>query len=68
MAKRVNAKWATVVPGDFERALPMGIQTGNVIEALRTCAEILEPHGLIMVLEPLAIPLTYSCAIRTKPI
>lgn len=53
-AKRVNAKWVTVVPGDFERALPIGIQTGNVIEALRRGADILEPHGLIMVLEPLS--------------
>jgi len=54
VAKRVNAKWVTVVPGDFERNLPIGIQTGNVIEALRKGAEILEPHGLIMVLEPLS--------------
>ncbi len=54
VAKRVNAKWVTVVPGDFERVLPIGIQTGNVIEALRRGADILEPHGLIMVLEPLS--------------
>jgi hydroxypyruvate isomerase len=54
VAKRVNAKWATVVPGDFERHLPIGIQTGNVIEALKKGAAILEPHGLIMVLEPLS--------------
>jgi len=54
VAKRVNAKWATVVPGDFERHLPIGIQTTNVVEALRKGAEILEPHGIIMVLEPLS--------------
>lgn len=54
VAKRVGAKWATVVPGYFERNLPMGVQTGNVIEALKRGAEILEPHGLIMVLEPLS--------------
>jgi len=54
VAKRVNAKWATVVPGDFERRLPIGIQTTNVVEALRKGAEILEPHGIIMVLEPLS--------------
>ena len=53
-AKRVNAKWMTVVPGFFERNLPMGIQTANVIEALRKGAEIFEPHGLVMVLEPLS--------------
>lgn len=54
VAKRVNAKWITVVPGDFERKLPIDIQTANVIETLRKGAEILEPHGLIMVLEPLS--------------
>ncbi|QRR02012.1 hydroxypyruvate isomerase family protein [Dyadobacter sandarakinus] len=53
-AKRVNAKWMTVVPGDFERNLPIGVQTGNVIDALRRGAEILEPNGLVMVLEPLS--------------
>src|SRR5215210_4473920 len=35
VGKRVNAKWATVVPGYFERKLPMDIQTANVIEGLR---------------------------------
>ncbi len=54
VAKRVNAKWMTVVPGSFERNLPIGIQNANVIEALRRGAEILEPHGLVMVLEPLS--------------
>ena len=54
VAKRVNAKWMTVVPGGFERRLPIGIQDANVIEALRRGAEILEPHGLTMVLEPLS--------------
>jgi len=54
VAKRVNAKWMTVVPGDFERNLPIGVQTGHVIDALRRGAEILEPHGLVMVLEPLS--------------
>jgi hydroxypyruvate isomerase len=53
-AKRVNAKWMTVVPGAFERRLPIGIQDANVIDALRRGAEILEPHGLTMVLEPLS--------------
>jgi hydroxypyruvate isomerase len=54
VAKRVNAKWMTVVPGYFERNLPIGIQTGHVIDALKKGAEILEPHGLTMVLEPLS--------------
>jgi hydroxypyruvate isomerase len=54
VAKRVNAKWATVVPGYFERKLPIGIQTGHVIDVLRAGAAILEPAGLTMVLEPLS--------------
>jgi hydroxypyruvate isomerase len=54
VAKRVNAKWMTVVPGYFERDLPLGIQTAHVIEALRRGAELFEPEGLVMVLEPLS--------------
>ncbi|MDP4285051.1 MAG: TIM barrel protein [Bacteroidota bacterium] len=54
IAKRTNAKWVNVVPGDFERHLPIGIQTANVIESLRRGVEILEPHGLIIILEPLS--------------
>jgi hydroxypyruvate isomerase len=54
VGKRVNAKWATVVPGYFERKLPIGIQTGNVIDILRAGAAILEPANLVMVLEPLS--------------
>ena len=54
VSKRVNGKLTTMVPGDFARELPMGIQTANVIQSLRKGAEILEPHGLVMVLEPLS--------------
>lgn len=54
IAKRVNAKWVTVVPGDYERRLPIGIQTANVIDGLKRGAEIFEPHGITMVLEPLS--------------
>lgn len=53
-AKRVNTKFTTVVPGDFERSLPIGIQTGHVIDALRRGADILAPAGITMVLEPLS--------------
>jgi hydroxypyruvate isomerase len=54
IAKRTHARWVNVVPGDFTRALPLGIQTAHVIEALRRGVEILEPHGLVIVLEPLS--------------
>ena len=53
VAKRVNATWMTVVPGHLDLNLSMGYQTANVIESLKRAAEILEPHGLVMVLEPL---------------
>ncbi|TYP96940.1 hydroxypyruvate isomerase [Sphingobacterium allocomposti] len=54
VAKRVNARWVTVVPGDYQRNLPLGVQTANIIEALKRGAEIFEPHGITMVLEPLS--------------
>jgi hydroxypyruvate isomerase len=53
VAKRVNATWMTVVPGHVDARLDMDYQTANVVEALKRAAAILEPHGLIMVLEPL---------------
>lgn len=54
VAKRVGSKLVTVVPGDFARDLPIGVQTGNVIEALKKGTAILEANGIIMVLEPLS--------------
>jgi hydroxypyruvate isomerase len=53
VAKRVNARWMTVVPGHVDLRRDMGYQTRNVIEALKRASEILEPHDLTMVLEPL---------------
>lgn len=53
VARRVNAKWVTVVPGHVDLKQEMGFQTAHVIDTLRRAAEILEPHGIAMVLEPL---------------
>lgn len=53
VAKRVNATWMTVVPGHIDLKLKPEYQTTNVIESLKRAAEILEPHNLVMVLEPL---------------
>lgn len=53
VAKRLNAKWMTVVPGFIDRKLPMDIQTGRIVDIMRRAAEIMEPHGLVMVMEPL---------------
>ncbi len=66
VAKRTNVKWMTVVPGSVDQQgnsenwnryggprLAEGYQTANVIELLKRCSAILEPHDLVMVLEPL---------------
>ena len=53
VAKRLNAKWMTVVPGFLDRRLPVEIQTGRIVDTMRRAAEIVEPHGLVMVMEPL---------------
>lgn len=67
VAKRVGAKWFTVVPGSVDQQhvdakkwnkyggprLAEGYQTANVIDMLRRCVEVIEPHELVMVLEPL---------------
>ncbi len=53
VAKRCKAKWMTVVPGHLDLRLNKDYQTAHVVESLKRAAEILEPHGLIMVLEPL---------------
>jgi hydroxypyruvate isomerase len=53
VARRVNAKWMTVVTGHVDTRLDMDFQTANVVEALKRAAAVLEPHDLIMVLEPL---------------
>ncbi len=52
-AKRVNAKWMTVVPGPYDLRLAWDYQTANVVDCLKVMAEVFEPHGLVMVLEPL---------------
>ena len=57
VAKRCGFKWMTVVPGNVDESprsrLEMGYQTANVVELLKRCSAIFEPHNLVMVLEPL---------------
>jgi hydroxypyruvate isomerase len=53
VAQRVNAKWMVVVPGHVDRRLDMSYQTANVTEALKRAAAVLEPYGLVMVIETL---------------
>ena len=53
VAKRVNAKWCTVVPGAYDLRQEYDYQMANTIDNLKACAEVCEPSGLVMVLEPL---------------
>ena len=53
VARRCNAKHMTVVPGFVQLRLEPFYQMANVVETLKQGAAILEPHDLVMVLEPL---------------
>ena len=53
VARRVNARWLTVVPGKRDPRIPLGYQTAYAVDVLRRACDVLEPHGLVMVLEPL---------------
>lgn len=53
VAKRVDATWMTVVPGHVDLRLRKEFQTAHVVETLKRASALLEPHGLVMVLEPL---------------
>ncbi len=47
VAKRVNAKWSTVVPGNVTQKLEFDYQTANCIENLKVMAGVCEPSGQI---------------------
>jgi hydroxypyruvate isomerase len=55
VAKRVGAKWMTSLVGNQDPKLPRGYQFANVLDCLRRASDLLEPHGLVMVFEPLNI-------------
>ena len=49
VAKRVNAKWMTVVPGRVDLRQNMAYQTAHVVESLKQASALLEPwdcHGI----------------------
>jgi hydroxypyruvate isomerase len=53
VAKRVRARWMTIVLGTDDPSLPAGFKHVNAVEMLKRGAAICEPHGLVMVMEPL---------------
>lgn len=53
VARRVNAGYMTLVSGQLDPRWPREIQFANCIELLRRATEIVEPHDITMVMEPL---------------
>lgn len=64
-AQRTQTRWILVVPGRYDESLEWDYQTANVIENLKTCAAVFEPHGFVMVIEPLN-PLDHPGLFLTK--
>lgn len=53
IAKRCGARWMTVVPGHLDLRQEPDFQAAHVIESLKRATDIIEPHELVIVLEPL---------------
>ncbi len=51
--KRTNCRWALIAPGCCSQRLEWDYQTANLVDNLRRCAEIAEPAGVVIVIEPL---------------
>jgi hydroxypyruvate isomerase len=52
--KHLGGRYVTLSPDTFDYSLPLDLQTANVIEGVRYAADIFEPHGITMLLEPLS--------------
>ena len=52
-AKRANTKWMLIAPGCVSQRMEYDYQTANLIDNLRYLTDIVEPHGLGIVIEPL---------------
>jgi hydroxypyruvate isomerase len=53
VSKRTGCKMGIVVPGQYANNQPWDYQTANLIDNLKSCAEVCEKDGFIMVIEPL---------------
>ena len=53
VAKRLNVKHMTVVTGFLDPKVPLDIQTARVIDVMRRAGDLVAPHGVAMVMEPL---------------
>ena len=53
-------KWLTAITGMEIRGVYRGVQRANVVESLRRAAEIVEKHGVTLVIEPLNQPVDHA--------
>lgn len=53
VAKRLSATRMTVVTGFMDAKVPVDIQTARVIDVMRRAGDIVAPHGIVTVMEPL---------------
>jgi len=53
VAKRLNTTRMTIVTGFLDARVPLDIQTARVIDVMRRAGDIVAPHGIVMVMEPL---------------
>jgi hydroxypyruvate isomerase len=65
-ARRVNARWCSIVPGKADPRLSVPQQTANVIETLKRCADVCEPAGLVMLLEPIGCPRSHESGVEPQ--
>lgn len=65
VAKRLGAKWTTVVPGTFDHRKMPGQQLQNTVDCFKALAEVCEPEGLVMVIEPLNFRNHPDCYVST---
>jgi hydroxypyruvate isomerase len=53
VAKRLDARWMTIVTGFMDPKIPIDIQTARIIGLMRRAGEIAAKNGLVLVMEPL---------------
>jgi hydroxypyruvate isomerase len=52
-ARRVGGRYLAVVPGKSVTGLPRSVQFRHAVDTLRFCADVCEPHDLMLLLEPI---------------
>jgi hypothetical protein len=54
VSKRTGQTWMTMIPGIRVDGMPLDDQIKGAVDVMKRCCDIIEEHGVIMVLEPLS--------------